>query len=62
MRLLQAPVDAYGGGAALITAAKISHISTGAWLDRQIARLPAKKPNKPAPEIPPAPPKKGEIP
>ena len=31
--------DAFGGGAALITATKIKHISTGQWLHRQIARL-----------------------
>ncbi len=52
-------VDAYGGGAALITAAKIKHISTGQWLHRQLARLPAQKP---APEIPPAHSTKGETP
>ena len=32
-------VDAYGGGAALITARKIKHINTGQWLHRQVARL-----------------------
>jgi len=36
-------VDAYGGGAAFITARKIKHLNTRAWLDRQIARLPATK-------------------
>ncbi len=52
-------VDAYGGGAAVITARKIKHINTGEWLHRQVARLPAKKP---APEIPSAHPTKGETP
>lgn len=52
-------VDAYGGGAALITARKIKHLSTGQWPHRQLARLPAKKP---APEISPAHPTKGETP
>ena len=33
-------VDAFGGGAALITAQKIKSISTGRWLHRQLARLP----------------------
>ncbi len=32
-------IDAFGGGAALITATKIKHISTGQWLHRQVARL-----------------------
>lgn len=32
--------DAYGGGAAFITAQKIKTVSTGAWLQKQIARLP----------------------
>ena len=50
-------VDAFGGGAALITARKIKTINTGEWLHRQVARLPAKKP---APEIPPAHSLKGE--
>jgi len=49
-------VDAYGGGAALITAGRISHLNTGAWLQRQIARLPA---TKPAPAIAGATPTKG---
>ena len=40
-------VDAFGGGAALITARKIKSISTGEWLHRQVARLP-----KPQPEAP----------
>ena len=31
--------DAFGGGAAFITAKKMKSISTGQWLDRQIARL-----------------------
>ena len=33
-------VDAFGGGAALITAGKIKSISTGEWLHRQVSRLP----------------------
>ena len=37
-------VDAYGGGAALITANKIKHLNTGQWLHRQIARLPKPQP------------------
>ena len=37
-------VDAFGGGAALITAKKIKSISTGQWLDRQIARRPKPQP------------------
>ncbi len=49
-------IDAYGGGAALITARKIKTINTGEWLHRQVARLPAQKP---APEIPSAQPTKG---
>jgi hypothetical protein len=32
-------VDAFGGGAALITAHKVKTINTGAWLHRQVARL-----------------------
>jgi hypothetical protein len=32
-------VDAYGGGAALVTATKIKGINTGQWLQRQLARL-----------------------
>ncbi len=52
-------VDAFGGGAALITARKIKHLNTGEWLHRQVARLPA---NKPAPEIPSAQPMKGQTP
>ena len=39
----QPRVDAFGGGAALITAEKIKTINTGQWLHRQVARLP--KPN-----------------
>ena len=42
--------DAFGGGAALITAKKIKSISTGQWLDRQIVRLP--KPPKKGPTTP----------
>ena len=37
-------VDAFGGGAALITAGKIRHINTGQWLHRQVARLHKPKP------------------
>jgi hypothetical protein len=37
-------VDAFGGGAAVITAIKIKHISTGQWLHRQVARLQTHKP------------------
>ena len=37
-------VDAFGGGAALITARKIKSISTGEWLHRQISRLPKPQP------------------
>ena len=33
--------DAYGGGAAVITAKKIKTMSTADWLQKQIARLPA---------------------
>ena len=33
-------VDAFGGGAAIITARKIKSMSTGEWLHRQVARLP----------------------
>jgi hypothetical protein len=40
-------VDAFGGGAALITARKIKSISTGEWLHQQVSRLP-----KPQPEAP----------
>ena len=32
-------VDAYGGGAALVTARKIKSVTTGAWLHREVARL-----------------------
>ena len=32
-------VDAYGGGAALVTARKIKSLTTGAWLHREVARL-----------------------
>ena len=52
-------VDAYGGGAALITARRIKHLNTGEWLHRQTARRAAQKP---APEIPPAQPTKGTQP
>ena len=37
-------VDAFGGGAALITAGKIKSISTGEWLHRQVSRLPKPQP------------------
>jgi hypothetical protein len=50
-------VDAFGGGAAVITAERIKHINTGQWLHRQVARL---RSQKPAPEIPPAHQTKGE--
>ena len=33
-------VDAFGGGAALITARKIKSINTGQWLHQQVSRLP----------------------
>jgi hypothetical protein len=52
-------VDAYGGGAALITARKIRTFKTAEWLHRQVARLSAKKP---APELFPAFTTKGETP
>ncbi len=52
-------IDAFGGGAALITARKIKTINTGEWLHRQTTRLPAQKP---APEIPSAPSTKGQKP
>jgi hypothetical protein len=32
-------VDAFGGGAALITARKVKTLNTGEWLHRQVARL-----------------------
>jgi hypothetical protein len=40
-------VDAFGGGAALITARKIKTINTGEWLYREVTRLrkPARKPS-----------------
>ena len=37
-------VDAFGGGAALITARRLKHINTGQWLHRQVARLQNAKP------------------
>jgi len=40
-------VDAFGGGAALITARKIKTINTGEWLHREVSRL-----RKPQPEAP----------
>lgn len=33
-------VDAFGGGAAIITADAITSISTGEWLHQQVSRLP----------------------
>ena len=36
--------DAFGGGAALITARKIKTINTGEWLHRQTAKLPKSTP------------------
>ena len=40
--------DAYGGGAALITAKSIRSMSTGQWLHRQTAQLNKRKPGVPA--------------
>ena len=40
-------VDAYGGGAAIITAKEIKTMSTSDWLNKQIARLPASEPLAP---------------
>ena len=37
-------VDAFGGGAATITARKIKSINTGEWLHQQISRLPKPQP------------------
>jgi hypothetical protein len=37
-------VDAFGGGAAIITAGKIKSISTGEWLHQQVSRLPKPQP------------------
>jgi hypothetical protein len=51
--------DAYGGGAALITARKIKTFNTAEWLNRQVARRSAKKP---MPELLPAAQPKGETP
>jgi len=36
-------VDAFGGGAALITAGKIKTINTGEWLHREVARMSRSK-------------------
>jgi len=36
-------VDAFGGGAALITARKIKTINTGEWLHREIIRIQRRK-------------------
>ena len=55
-------IDAYGGGAALITAKKIKHINTGQWLDRMTARLRSQTTSNPALEIPPAHSTKGPTP
>ena len=41
-------VDAFGGGAAFITAQKIKSINTGTWLHRQVTRFQT---HKPAPTI-----------
>ena len=38
-------VDAYGGGAALITAKKIKHLNTGEWLHREITRMQRSSPS-----------------
>jgi hypothetical protein len=40
-------VDAYGGGAALITGQKIKSINTGEWLHREVARLERSLANQP---------------
>jgi hypothetical protein len=37
-------VDAFGGGAAIITARNIKTINTGEWLHRRVARLPKPQP------------------
>lgn len=37
-------VDAYGGGAALITAKRISSINTSQWLHRQLTRITKRNP------------------
>jgi hypothetical protein len=36
--------DAYGGGAAIVTAKEIKTMNTGGWLQEQIAQLPASEP------------------
>ena len=36
-------VDAFGGGAAIITARKIKSVSTGQWLHREMARIATRK-------------------
>ena len=38
-------VDAFGGGAALITARKIKTISTGEWLHREVTRMSRRQPS-----------------
>jgi hypothetical protein len=45
-------VNAYGGGAALITAGRIVSISTGQWLHRHIARLTSHHPRRRQPSPP----------
>ena len=39
-------IDAFGGGAAIITAATIKTFSTGQWLHRQVARLQTHNPHR----------------
>jgi hypothetical protein len=41
-------VDAFGGGAALITARKIKSINTGEWLHREVTRLRKPRAKTPA--------------
>jgi hypothetical protein len=40
-------VDAFGGGAAIITARKIKSISTGEWLHQRVSRLSQSQPGAP---------------
>lgn len=42
----QPRVDAFGGGAVLITARKIKSISTGEWLQKRLAIIQARKPQR----------------
>lgn len=37
-------VDAFGGGAALVTARRIKTINTGEWLHREVTRMSRRKP------------------